>query len=315
MDIENKTKEQLAQEIDALRLRLAEADGRVMELERTRQKLQALEQLVGTMPLGVTISDIEGRILYSNPAEARMHGYTPEELVGKEARIFAPDGLWNPMSREQAKKIKRLSREGLNVRKDGSIFPVHLVSDVVKNATGEPVAIITTSEETTQKKQAQAMQSALYKISHKANSARDTVQLFSDIHSILGGLIYARNFLIALYDEDSGMIEFPYHIDEFSATPPPAKLGRGLYEYVLKTGQPMFATSDTIAEKMRAGEVDEMNIPFVNWVGIPLKKGDRSIGIMVIKSYSEEIIFSESEQDLLVFVAQQIAGALERLKK
>jgi PAS domain S-box-containing protein len=315
MDDRERSKEDILKELNALRVRLAEAEVQDLELVRTRQKLQALEQLVDTMSLGVTISDIEGRILYSNPAEAQMHGYQVKELIGQEVRIFAPNGLWNPMTKEQARKIKRLSREGLNVRKDGTVFPVHLVSDVVKNSSGEPIAIITTSEEMTAQKQAQAMQSALYKISHKANAAQNPEQLFSDIHSILGGLMYARNFLVALYDDDTQILEFPHHIDEFSATPPPAKLGKGLFEYVIKSGQVLFASSETIAEKMRAGEMDEMTTPFVNWLGVPLKKGDKTVGIMVIKSYTEEISFSDSEKDLLIFVAQQIVGALERLKK
>ncbi len=315
MEDQEKSKDQLINELRALRIRLAEAEVQDLEHGRTRQKLRALEQLVDTMSLGVTISDIEGRILYSNPAEAQMHGYQVKELIGREVRIFAPNGIWNPMTKEQARKIKRLSREGLNIRKDGSIFPVHLASDVVKNAAGEPVAIITTSEEVTGKKQARALQSALYKISQKAASAPSLEQLFSDMHSILGGLIYARNFLVALYDEDTQILEFPYHIDEFSATPPPAKLGKGLFEYVIKSGQVLFATSETVAEKMRAGEMDEMNSPFVNWLGIPLKKGERTTGIMVIKSYTEEISFSETEKDLLIFVAQQIVGAIDRLKK
>lgn len=315
MEDQEKSKEQLINELHALRIRLSEAEVQDLEHGRTRQKLRALEQLVDTMSLGVTISDIEGRILYSNPAEAQMHGYEINELTGQEVRIFAPNGIWNPMTKEQARKIKRLSREGLNVRKDGSFFPVHLISDVVKNSVGEPVAIITTSEETTIKKQAQALQSALYKISQKANSAQNLEQLFSDTYNILGGLIYARNFLVALYDESTQILEFPYHIDEFSATPPPAKLGKGLFEYVIKSGQVLFATSETIAEKMRAGEMDEMTSPFVNWLGIPLKKADKTVGIMVIKSYTEEISFTETEKDLLIFVAQQIVGAIDRLKK
>jgi len=315
MEDQEKSKEQLINELHALRIRLSEAEVQDLEHGRTRQKLRALEQLVDTMSLGVTISDIEGRILYSNPAEAQMHGYQVNELIGQEVRIFAPNGIWNPMTREQARKIKRLSREGLNIRQDGSIFPVHLMSDVVKNSSGEPIAIITTSEEMTIKKQAQALQSALYKISQKAAAAPSPDQLFSDMHSILGGLIYARNFLVALYDESTQILEFPYHIDEFSATPPPAKLGKGLFEYVIKSGQVLFATSETIAEKMRAGEMDEMTTPFVNWLGIPLKKADQTIGIMVIKSYTEEISFSEAEKDLLIFVAQQIVGAIDRLKK
>jgi len=35
------------------------------------------------MQLGVTITDTEGMIIYTNAAEARMHGYSVEELIAK----------------------------------------------------------------------------------------------------------------------------------------------------------------------------------------------------------------------------------------
>jgi PAS domain S-box-containing protein len=49
-----------------------------------------LQDSLNALPIGVTISDIEGKIIYTNIAEATMHGYTIEELIGKDARIFAP---------------------------------------------------------------------------------------------------------------------------------------------------------------------------------------------------------------------------------
>ena len=43
-----------------------------------------LGEAVETMPLGLTITDLEGKILYTNPAEAHMHGYTVDELLGQD---------------------------------------------------------------------------------------------------------------------------------------------------------------------------------------------------------------------------------------
>ena len=48
-----------------------------------RSRLLQLEKAVETMQVGVTITDLEGRIVYVNPAEAAMHGYEAEELLGK----------------------------------------------------------------------------------------------------------------------------------------------------------------------------------------------------------------------------------------
>jgi PAS domain S-box-containing protein len=127
----------------------------ILERKRIEETLRILEKAVETLPLGVTITNPEGKILYTNPAEANMHGYTVEELIGKNARIFAPSELWKPMGPEQVKQRTHWRRETVNVRKDGSIFPVQLVSDLVKDASGNPVAVFTICEDITERKQAE----------------------------------------------------------------------------------------------------------------------------------------------------------------
>ncbi len=58
------------------------------------EALRKLEKALQTTRVGVTITDIEGKIIYVNSAEARMHGYDPEELAGKNVRIFAAPDIW-----------------------------------------------------------------------------------------------------------------------------------------------------------------------------------------------------------------------------
>jgi len=101
--------------------------------------LRSFEKAFETMQLGVTMTDLEGKIIYINPADASAHGYTVEELIGEGVRIFAPPKLWNPMALEKVKSIKRMGRESTNMRKDGSLFPVQLLSDVVIDEQGEPI--------------------------------------------------------------------------------------------------------------------------------------------------------------------------------
>jgi diguanylate cyclase (GGDEF)-like protein/PAS domain S-box-containing protein len=106
------------------------------------------------MQLGVTITDLAGIIVYTNTAEAEMHGYAVDELIGKPVSIFAPTDLHNPMTMHRIQEMHRWHRESLNVRKDGSTFPVHLRSDVVINQSGQPIGVITTCEDITQQRQA-----------------------------------------------------------------------------------------------------------------------------------------------------------------
>ena len=132
--------------------------GLISDITREKQidkSLRELKQAVETMQLGLTIADIHGKITFTNPADARIHGYTPEELIGKDVRIFAPIEIRKPVSLEEVKKWKGLVRESVNIRKDGSTFPVRLISDIVRDADGNPIAVITTCEDITKQKEAE----------------------------------------------------------------------------------------------------------------------------------------------------------------
>jgi diguanylate cyclase (GGDEF)-like protein/PAS domain S-box-containing protein len=131
---------------------------------RGRLSLRVLEKAVETMQIGVTITDEEGRILYTNPAEARMHGWSMEELRGRHARVFAPPENARPIESSELDEVTGWIRETVNVRKDGSLFPVLLRSDVVKDSRGRPVGLVTCCEDITQRKQLerQLLQNAFY---------------------------------------------------------------------------------------------------------------------------------------------------------
>ena len=53
----------------------------------------------------------------------------------------------------------------------------------------------------------------------------------------------ARNFSIAIHDPESQLLTFPYFVDEQESAPAPAKPGRSLADYVLRTGEVSLAGS------------------------------------------------------------------------
>lgn len=127
----------------------------VEQRKKTEAQLVQLKKAVENMRLGVTITDLKGIILYTNPGEAKMHGYEVEELLGQDVRIFAPPERKHPMTVEQVQRWQGSVRESVNIRKDGSQFPVWLISDMVKDADGNPVAIVTSCEDITDQKRAE----------------------------------------------------------------------------------------------------------------------------------------------------------------
>src|SRR5215475_11129025 len=58
------------------------------------------------------------------------------------------------------------------------------------------------------------LQDALFRIAELAGSARDLQEFYRAIHAVVGELIDARNFYLALYDEERQLISWPYYVDE-----------------------------------------------------------------------------------------------------
>ena len=153
---------------------------------------------------------------------------------------------------------------------------------------------------------------ATYRISQAAHTASTLQDLYRAIHTIVGELMPARNFYIALYDAVTDTISFPYFVDEYDETPAPKQPGKGLTEYVLRTGQGLLATPEVARQLERRREVELIGAPSIDWLGVPLQTAGKTIGVLVVQSYTERVRYSERQKRALQFVSTQVAMAIER---
>jgi PAS domain S-box-containing protein len=103
--------------------------------------------------VGVTISDVSGNIVYVNPAAAAMHGYQAAELVGQPSSILGAAAARTTVTQQSLSDVSRWKRETLNLRKNGESFPVLLMSDVLEDASGKALAIVTVCQDISERKQ------------------------------------------------------------------------------------------------------------------------------------------------------------------
>ena len=62
---------------------------------------------------------------------------------------------------------------------------------------------------------------------------------------------------------------------------------KGLTEYVMRTGQPLLVSPAKHLQNLaEQGEVDSVGTPSVDWLGVPLKAGDKAFGVLVVQSYT-----------------------------
>src|SRR5437763_13029542 len=161
----------------------------------------------------------------------------------------------------------------------------------------------------------EAMQSALFRIATLSRDARNLDEFYGAVHGIVNGLMEATYFYIAEYDAARDILTFPYFVDKFDAAPVGRPPGRGLTAYVLRTGKPLLATPQECDDLKKSGEVESVGAPSVDWLGVPLATGDRTWGVIGVQTYDEGMRYTERDRDLLVFVAQHVASAIEQKRQ
>ena len=257
------------------------------------------------------------RVLYANRAAELMTGYSGTELLAmKPWQIVHPEfkHLENFTPPPGTPEGQPLRMEFKIIRKEGEVRWWEFSGCTIP-FDGKP-ALLGTAFDVTDRKQAEQLQSALYRIASKASTAQDLNELYAFIHAVLGEFMYARNCFIALHDKAHNLIHFPYFVDERdpARTPtshPSRPYAKRLTEFVLRTGQPLLATPERLDELERMGEVQRYGPPSLDWMGIPLKIGEESFGALVLQTYEPNIRYGEREKEILTFVSQQIASAIE----
>jgi len=257
------------------------------------------------------------RFLYSNHASEQVCGYSSAEL-----REISPTDLVHP---DQAEMMRR--REAMRLAGDTSVqrYELHIVhkdgddrwldfSTSVIQFAGD-FAILCTAFDITKRKHAEQLQSALYRISDCANSVDDLGQLFQALHKIIGELMYAQNLYIALLDDSGDYLHFPYFVDESDPAPSGRKLGKGLTEYVLCTGKSLLADFEKIRSLENKGEIEPLGPDCIDWLGAPLRQGNKVFGVIALQSYDPAIRYRERDKEILTYVSQHLSIALARKKQ
>ncbi|HSJ56181.1 MAG TPA: GAF domain-containing protein, partial [Anaerolineae bacterium] len=158
------------------------------------------------------------------------------------------------------------------------------------------------------------IQVALYQIAEAANASHDMEAFYPHVHRIVGELMYAGNTFIALYDESTGLLSFPYWVDEKDDPIPAQPLDEfhGMTGYVVRTGNSI-RHGHHFDELLASGQVVLEGTPNVDGIGAPLKADGKTLGAIVVQSYTEGICYTDRDDHVLAFVAQHVATALTRI--
>ncbi|MGZ3158638.1 MAG: diguanylate cyclase domain-containing protein, partial [Burkholderiaceae bacterium] len=132
------------------------------------------------------------------------------------------------------------------------------------------------------------------------------------IHHIISDMLPTGSFIVALQDQHTGEMTFPYFADENDLAPAASKLDTGiLAAEVIRLDAALLLTPESRDKWPKGMGTFTDGIP-IDWLGIPLITSKHAIGALIVRSPSTSVRYSEENKTFLQFVSTQIASNIER---
>ena len=171
---------------------------RIVQKKEVEKKVKLLAHSLESVSECVSITDNNDVLMYVNEAFLKTYGYSENELIGKHISILRPE----KSEQESFLNILNHTLEGgwrgelLNIKKDGTVFPVLLSTSIIRDENKKPIALIGVAIDITElKKNAEELVAAkekaeendrlktafLHNISHEVRTPMNSIVGFSDL--------------------------------------------------------------------------------------------------------------------------------------
>lgn len=276
-----------------------------------------MRTVLNNLPDAIYAKDLECKKTFANKKDLENLGRkTEDEVIGKTDFDFFSKEVAASFFADDQSVIQSgqpiLNREEYFINENGEERWL-LTSKLPHYSEGDKiVGLIGIGHDITARRRSEKIREALFNISEAANTTSEMAMLYKRLHEIIQGLIPATNFYMALYNEKTNIISFPYFIDEKERTPSEHKFGNGLIEYVIKNGKALLADTTKIEELKQSGEIDPAYKNSAVWLGVPLILAGKTIGVIVARDYKNKNAFRNDDLQLLSFVSSQVALVIER---
>jgi len=289
-----------------------------VEIEkRVNQEAQLHNYFMDFLPDSIYFKDLDSRFIKANNATAKKMGLiSANELLGKcDSDFFDKEHAEQTRNDELDiinNKISIIDKTEKEIWPDGRVTWVSTTKIPLKDDQEKVYGTFGISRDITRLKKAQDINEALFKISTAVTTLKNIDELYASIHTSISGLMRTDNFYIAIYHPVTDTVSFPYFVDEVDEIPTERKAALGLTEYVLKTGTAQLIDKERDLELRRNGETSLIGEPTQIWLGVPLKVEEKTIGVLVVQDYKNANTYGEEERDILIYVSEQIALAIDK---
>ncbi len=240
-------------------------------------------------------------------------GYAENEIIGKSLLELThqKDIILSYQEKALQGKEDEVVVDVDFVSKEGQNVPMNLSLTVVVE-TGQVVGFVGVGRDNTERRRSELLQAAHYRLAEITRVTESLREFCKSIHEVIGQLVPSKNFYIALRDEITKGLYYPYYVNSIYDIPERQPGLDAFNEQVMLGAGPSVLTVNE-ARQMSSPDLDTSHrrMP-VDWVGVPLKTSSGTIGVLGVQNYSSGVKFGDSDKNLLSLLSGQIATAIER---
>ncbi len=261
----------------------------------------------------IAVFDLDGTLLFVNPALWEALDRTPMEITGKSiAELIHEDDLdlfGAVLSRLSAKLESKIN---IRCRLRGADGAWRWFDAEARPHPAHDSAIVVSLLDITALQRMEAERQVIFQVIHALNETSNLDQLLQHIHQALKKVLYAENCFIALHHAEGDSFHFPFFADRFDVAPPPQRVGKSCTAFVFRTGRAMLIPQSEFDRLVDRGNVELVGSPSPAWLGVPLKTPTATIGVLVVQHYEDQSAYDIRDLEFLDSVGGHIALAIER---
>ena len=286
-----------------------------IDITDSHEKTRRYMALTETAHDAIILSNNKGKIIDINKTAIEMFGYSKKEILDKSVIKLMPLEHQKSFKRELTLANKKDGlkksefRVGEGLTKNGLVFPIEISFNSWLDENNQThFAFI---KDISERKHEEKIKKIIYNITKYTQKTRTLNTLLPFIKKSLSSVIDTSDFHVSLYDNDKQIFNSYEKIDlekvnHFINFPK----GKSLFDYVIETKKSLLYTKSSQIN----GSKIESDTKSKCWIGVPLIVKQKVIGVMSIRSYTDENAYSQKDISLLELVASTISQVIQKSK-
>ncbi|MGE5586454.1 MAG: diguanylate cyclase [Bacillota bacterium] len=288
-------------------------------------------QLIENASDGMFVVDPDGTITYVNEPFAAMLGCGSHELVGRKLFDVVAGTCHDEVAAALSPGAASSDCQMLDVELtgDGGRSVCCQINMSVIDREGAPSAIQGVVRDITQRRQLEeelrrqteearrfaAEMMSIYRVGVATTSVLDLSALLEVMYEQVAAIIGNESFFVALFDEQAQEIRFEILVDHgvrVASFTRPYPTGKGLTEWVIRSGKPLFIRDSSTDMEHVPTEAIMLGDKPLSVIAVPLSVQKSVIGVMSVQSYTQR--FEEDHVRIMSTIGTQAAIAIENAR-